>query len=100
MSRPAIGGFASPAAAPATSTSAAKRTKHRIPICFGRSPTGKPEGRLLEGVSMGELVADYLLERLRQWGIHRIYGYPGDGINAVLGALDRADGDPEFIQVR
>jgi pyruvate dehydrogenase (quinone) len=49
---------------------------------------------------MGELVADYLLERLRQWGVHRIYGYPGDGINAVLGALDRADGDPEFIQVR
>ena len=49
---------------------------------------------------MGELVADYLLERLRQWGVHRIYGYPGDGINAILGALDRADGDPEFIQVR
>jgi pyruvate dehydrogenase (quinone) len=49
---------------------------------------------------MGELVADHLLERLRQWGVHRIYGYPGDGINAVLGALDRADGDPEFIQVR
>ena len=49
---------------------------------------------------MGELVADYLLERLRQWGVHRIYGYPGDGINAVLGALDRSDGDPEFIQVR
>jgi pyruvate dehydrogenase (quinone) len=49
---------------------------------------------------MVELVADYLLERLRQWGVHRIYGYPGDGINAVLGALDRADGDPEFIQVR
>jgi pyruvate dehydrogenase (quinone) len=49
---------------------------------------------------MGELVADYLLERLRQWGVHRLYGYPGDGINAILGALDRADGDPEFIQVR
>jgi pyruvate dehydrogenase (quinone) len=49
---------------------------------------------------MGELVADYLLERLRQWGILRLYGYPGDGINAILGALDRADGDPEFIQVR
>jgi pyruvate dehydrogenase (quinone) len=49
---------------------------------------------------MGELVADYLLERLREWGVHRVYGYPGDGINALLGALDRADGDPEFIQVR
>ena len=49
---------------------------------------------------MPELVADYILKRLREWGVHRIYGYPGDGINALLGALDRADGDPEFIQVR
>jgi pyruvate dehydrogenase (quinone) len=49
---------------------------------------------------MAELVADYVLQRLTQWGVHRIYGYPGDGINAFLGALDRADGDPEFIQVR
>jgi pyruvate dehydrogenase (quinone) len=49
---------------------------------------------------MAELVADYVLERLTDWGVHRIYGYPGDGINAFLGAFDRADGDPEFIQVR
>ena len=49
---------------------------------------------------MGELVADYFLKRLREWDVHRIYGYPGDGINAFLGALDRAGGDPEFIQTR
>ena len=49
---------------------------------------------------MAELVADYVLNRLTEWGVHRIYGYPGDGINAFLGALDRAEGDPEFIQVR
>src|ERR687885_2495177 len=49
---------------------------------------------------MAEKVADFLLKRLREWGVHRIYGYPGDGINAILGALDRADGDPEFIQAR
>src|SRR3954464_389760 len=49
---------------------------------------------------MSKLVADYILERLRDWGVHRIYGYPGDGINGFLGALDRADGDPEFIQAR
>jgi pyruvate dehydrogenase (quinone) len=51
---------------------------------------------------MAELVADYVLKRLRQWGVERIYGYPGDGINAFLGALDRAekDGGPEFIQAR
>ncbi|HSB40084.1 MAG TPA: thiamine pyrophosphate-requiring protein [Gaiellaceae bacterium] len=49
---------------------------------------------------MAELVADYVLQRLTKWGVHRIYGYPGDGINAFLGAFDRAGGDPEFIQVR
>jgi len=49
---------------------------------------------------MANLVADYVLNRLTAWGVHRIYGYPGDGINAFLGAFDRAGGDPEFIQVR
>jgi pyruvate dehydrogenase (quinone) len=49
---------------------------------------------------MATLVADFILDRLTEWGIHRIYGFPGDGINGFLGALDRADGDPEFIQVR
>lgn len=48
----------------------------------------------------GGTVADYVLNRLKEWGIHRIYGYPGDGINGFLGALDRAEGDPEIIQVR
>ena len=49
---------------------------------------------------MSKTVADFVLERLREWGVHRIFGYPGDGINGFLGALDRADGDPELIQVR
>ncbi len=44
--------------------------------------------------------ADFILDRLRQWGIHRIFGYPGDGILSMLGALDRADGNPELIQPR
>src|SRR6059058_944968 len=51
---------------------------------------------------MAEKVADFVLKRLREWGIERIYGFPGDGINAFLGALDRAQeqGGPEFIQAR
>src|SRR5213080_284033 len=49
---------------------------------------------------MAELVADFILKRLREWGIHRIYGYPGDGINGFLGALDRAQKETEFIQAR
>jgi pyruvate dehydrogenase (quinone) len=49
---------------------------------------------------MGENVADFTLRRLREWGVHRIFGYPGDGINGFLGALDRAGGDPAFVQAR
>jgi pyruvate dehydrogenase (quinone) len=53
---------------------------------------------------MSETVGDYLLERLSTWGINRIYGYPGDGINGILGAFGRSSngqaGRPEFIQVR
>ena len=50
---------------------------------------------------MKKTVSDFLLARLRdEWGVHRIFGYPGDGINGILGALGRADGDPELIQVR
>ena len=50
---------------------------------------------------MSATVADYLLERLaRDWGVRRVYGYPGDGINGIIGAFQRASGGPEFIQVR
>jgi pyruvate dehydrogenase (quinone) len=49
---------------------------------------------------MGELVGDFLVKRLREWGVRRIYGYPGDGINGIMGALQRAEGQIEFIQVR
>jgi len=49
---------------------------------------------------VAELVADYVLKRLGEWGVKRIYGYPGDGINAFLGALDRAQDEVDFIQVR
>ncbi len=45
-------------------------------------------------------VAEYMLQRLQQWGIHRIYGYPGDGINGFLGAFEEVGEDPFFIQTR
>jgi pyruvate dehydrogenase (quinone) len=32
-----------------------------------------------------------LLERLQAWGVQRVFGYPGDGINGVFGALPRAE---------
>ncbi len=45
-------------------------------------------------------VADVLLERLRAWGVEHVFGYPGDGINGLLGAFSRADDRPRFIQAR
>ncbi|GAA4183210.1 thiamine pyrophosphate-requiring protein [Streptosporangium oxazolinicum] len=45
-------------------------------------------------------VADYVLERLREWGVERVFGYPGDGINGLLAAWGRAGDRPMFIQAR
>jgi pyruvate dehydrogenase (quinone) len=45
-------------------------------------------------------VGDFLVQRLTDWGVKRIYGYPGDGINGIMGALDRASDRIEFVQVR
>jgi pyruvate dehydrogenase (quinone) len=41
---------------------------------------------------LSETVADALVERLAQWSVRRIYGYLGDGLNGVIGALSRAVG--------
>jgi pyruvate dehydrogenase (quinone) len=45
-------------------------------------------------------VSDFLIERLLRWELNRIYGYPGDGINGIMGALDRAKDRMRFIQAR
>ncbi len=49
---------------------------------------------------MAETVSDFMVQRLVDWGVRRIYGYPGDGINGIMGALARAQDKIEFIQVR
>jgi hypothetical protein len=49
---------------------------------------------------MSEIVGDFLVKRLSEWGVKRIFGYPGDGITGIMGALHRAGNDPELIQVR
>jgi pyruvate dehydrogenase (quinone) len=51
---------------------------------------------------MSQTVGDYLLDRLATWGVNRIYGYPGDGINGLMGAFGRSSNGkrPEFIQTR
>ncbi|WP_228489114.1 thiamine pyrophosphate-binding protein [Raineyella fluvialis] len=47
-----------------------------------------------------QTVADYLLERLRAWGVSHIFGYPGDGINGIVAALGRSEDHPTFVQAR
>src|SRR5215213_8310243 len=45
-------------------------------------------------------VSDFLVERLQTWGVKRVFGYSGDGINGILGAINRAGNNPAFVQVR
>jgi pyruvate dehydrogenase (quinone) len=49
---------------------------------------------------MATTVCDFLVQRLTEWGITRIYGYPGDGISGVTAALREAGDKPRFIQAR
>ncbi|AFM17147.1 thiamine pyrophosphate-dependent enzyme, probable carboxylase/decarboxylase/carboligase [Mycolicibacterium chubuense NBB4] len=49
---------------------------------------------------MAKDVADYLLERLRQWNVRHVFAYPGDGINGIVAAFGRVDNKPQFIQAR
>lgn len=48
---------------------------------------------------MAETVGDFLLKRLSEWGVKQVYGYPGDGINGIMGAFGRSK-DVRFIQAR
>ncbi len=49
---------------------------------------------------MKPTVSDFVIQRLYEWGVRRVYGYPGDGINGLMGAIDRADGAIDFVQTR
>jgi pyruvate dehydrogenase (quinone) len=45
-------------------------------------------------------VSDQLLERLHEWGVRRVFGYPGDGINGLMGAFQRIGDRLQFVQAR
>src|SRR5690554_906879 len=47
-----------------------------------------------------QTVSDFILQRLSAWGNTRVFGYPGDGINGLIGAFGRTQEDLEFIQAR
>jgi pyruvate dehydrogenase (quinone) len=57
------------------------------------------KGKYREGF-MADTVSDFMIDRLHEWGIRRIYGYPGDGINGIMGALGRNQDKLQFVQVR
>src|SRR5213083_2961214 len=44
--------------------------------------------------------SDQILQRLHEWGVRRVFGYPGDGINGLMGAFERMGEKMEFIQAR
>lgn len=45
-------------------------------------------------------VGDHIVQRLREWGVEQVFGYPGDGINGLVAAFGRAEDNPSFIQAR
>ncbi|MBK3639173.1 thiamine pyrophosphate-requiring protein [Streptomyces sp. MBT33] len=49
---------------------------------------------------MSTKVSDHILQRLRNWGVDHVFGYPGDGINGLLAAWGRAENQPRFVQSR
>jgi pyruvate dehydrogenase (quinone) len=56
-------------------------------------------GVRVEGTGMAQTVGQFILERLSQWGIRRVFGYPGDGINGIFGAFHEVR-ELDLIQVR
>ena len=50
------------------------------------------------GASRSQTVGDFIAARLRAWGVERVYGYAGDGINGIIGGIQRAGNQPAFIQ--
>ena len=49
---------------------------------------------------MSKTVSDHVLDRLSEWGIRRVYRYPGDGINGLMGAFNENPHGLSFIQTR
>ena len=49
---------------------------------------------------MATTAADVLVETLLDWGVDVVFGLPGDGINGIMGAIERAKGKIDFVQVR
>src|SRR5689334_12820123 len=53
-----------------------------------------------EGDAMSQTVGEFFVERLSEWGVRIIFGFPGDGINGVLRGLEKAGERFKFVQAR
>jgi len=49
---------------------------------------------------VAQTVGEFFVQRLKEWGVHTIFGFPGDGINGVLRGLEKAGDDFLFVQAR
>jgi pyruvate dehydrogenase (quinone) len=45
-------------------------------------------------------VSEFVWQRLHEWGLKRVYGYPGDGVGGLDVALERAKDFMQYVQVR
>ena len=45
-------------------------------------------------------VSEFVWQRLSEWGLNRVYGYPGDGVGGLDVALEKAKDRMEYVQVR
>jgi pyruvate dehydrogenase (quinone) len=45
-------------------------------------------------------VSEFVWQRLSEWGLSRVYGYPGDGVGGLDVALERAKDRMQYVQVR
>ena len=49
---------------------------------------------------MPQTAADVMVERLIEWGVDTIFGLPGDGINGLMEAINKARDRIRYIHVR
>ncbi|MGP5726250.1 thiamine pyrophosphate-requiring protein [Arthrobacter rhombi] len=47
---------------------------------------------------MATTVSDFVIQRVKDWGVSRVFGFPGDGIGAFDGALGKADREDDGLE--
>src|SRR5262249_13531234 len=81
------------------------RTVRSLPLPTCRATEAHRRGQLSGDVfnresEMPKNVSEQILERLAAWGVTHVFGYPGDGINGLMGAFNANDHGIDFLQAR